>query len=480
MGNRDLQFYIDGAWVDPVTPRRFDVIDPATDQAFAQISMGSATDVDLAVAAATRAFASFSRSSRADRIALLHRIAAEYRKRQDDLARAVSREMGAPIWFAQERHVVMGLSHIEKMAEILSWFPFEDPRGASMVTKEAIGVAALITPWNWPLNQVTCKVAPAIGAGCTMILKPAEQSPLSAIIFAEIMEAAGTPPGVFNLVNGDGASVGAALSRHPGVDMVSFTGSTHAGIQVAKAAADTVKRVHQELGGKSANILLPDVDLEDAVTKGVAGCYLNSGQSCVAPSRMFVHRDQYDEALRHAKTAAESYVVGMQDDAATRLGPVASRMQYDKIQGLIESGIAEGARLIAGGPGRPEGRDAGCFVRPTIFADVTPEMRIAREEIFGPVLSILPYDDVDSVIDEANATVYGLAAYVQSKDLALARNVAGRMRAGNIYINYPPVSADMPFGGFKQSGNGRECAEFGLEEFLEIKGIRGYGIVENQ
>jgi aldehyde dehydrogenase (NAD+) len=474
MGVHDLQFYVDGKWVDPTTPRVFDVVDPATEAAFGQISMGSEVDVDHAVAAATRAFRTFSRSDRNERIGLLQRIVEEYRKRQDDLAWAVSREMGAPKWFAHERHVAMGLSHLTKMAQILTWFRFEEPRGDSMVTREPIGVAALITPWNWPLNQVTCKVAPAIAAGCTMILKPAEQSPLSAIIFAEIMDAAGTPPGVFNLINGDGTTVGAALSRHPGVDMVSFTGSTRAGVLVAKAAADTVKRVHQELGGKSPNILLPDVDLGEAISKGVAGCFLNSGQSCVAPSRMFVHRNQYGAAIRYAQAAAESYVVGMQDREGTMLGPVASQMQYDKIQELIESGMREGARLVAGGLGRPNGLDKGYFIRPTVFADVRPDMRIAREEIFGPVLSILPYDDLETVIDEANSTVYGLAAYVQSKDIALARKVASRMRAGNVYINYPATNPDMPFGGYKQSGNGRECAEFGLEEFLEIKGIRGY------
>ncbi|HTV70845.1 MAG TPA: aldehyde dehydrogenase family protein [Rhizobiaceae bacterium] len=474
MGVHDLQFYVDGKWIDPVTPRTFDVIDPATETAAGQISMGSEADVDRAVAAATRAFRTFGRSDRSKRIDLLTRIVEEYRKRQNDLASAISREMGAPTWFAHERHVAMGLKHLEKMVEILTWFPFEHPRGDAMVVKEPIGVAALITPWNWPLNQVTCKVAPAIAAGCTMILKPAEQSPLSAIIFAEIMDAAGTPAGVFNLVNGDGATVGSALSRHPGIDMVSFTGSTRAGVLVAKAAADTVKRVHQELGGKSANILLPDVDLDEAVTKGVAGCFLNSGQSCVAPSRMFVHSDQYEEAVGHARAATASFVVGAQDKKGAMLGPVASRMQYDKVQELIESGIKEGARLVAGGLGRPDGLNQGYFVRPTVFADVTADMRIAREEIFGPVLSILPYDDLEAVIDEANATVYGLAAYIQSKDMTLARKVASRMRAGNIYINYPAANPDMPFGGYKQSGNGRECAEFGLEEFLEIKGIRGY------
>lgn len=475
MGVHDLQFYVDGKWVEPATPRVFDVIDPATEAAIGQISLGSEVDVDRAVAAASRAFRTFARSGRNERIDLLQRIVEEYRKREDDLAWAISREMGAPKWFAYERHVAMGLNHLKKMAEILTWFPFEEARGDAMVAKEPIGVAALITPWNWPLNQVTCKVAPAIAAGCAMILKPAEQSPLSAIIFAEIMDAAGTPPGVFNLVNGDGATVGSALSRHLGVDMVSFTGSTRAGVLVAKAAADTVKRVHQELGGKSANILLPDVDLEDAVQKGVSGCFLNSGQSCVAPSRMFVHREQYDAAVRYAQAAADSYVVGVQDKEGTMLGPVASRMQYEKIQELIESGIKEGARLVAGGLGRPNGLNKGYFIRPTVFADVTPNMRIAREEIFGPVLSMLPYEDLEEVIDEANSTVYGLAAYVQSRNIEQARNVASRMRAGNVYINYPAANPDMPFGGYKQSGNGRECAEFGLEEFLEIKGIRGYG-----
>ncbi len=470
----ELQFYIDGAWVDPVVPNVLDVIDPSNEDAFAQISLGSKADVDKAVAAAKRAFASFGFSSAAERLDLLKRIIEVYKKRSGDLALAVSREMGAPRQFALDSQVGVGLAHLQKMAETLASFKFRQVKGSSLVVKEPIGVVGLITPWNWPLNQITCKVGPAIAAGCTMVLKPSEIAPLDAIIFAEIMDEAGTPKGVFNLVNGDGPTVGQALSSHPDIDMMSFTGSTRAGILVAKAAADTVKRVHQELGGKSANILFPDVDLSDAVAKGVAGCFGNSGQSCNAPTRMFVPRDRHDEAAGYAKAAAEKFVVGPADAPGTRLGPVVSKLQYDKIQALIEAGIAEGATLVAGGPGLPAELNRGYYIRPTVFANVTNDMRIAREEIFGPVLSILPYDSVEQAVEEANDTVYGLASYIQAADIEKARAVATRMRTGNVYINYPAWDAGLPFGGYKQSGNGREYAEYGLEDFLEIKGIAGY------
>ena len=469
-----LQFYIGGAWVDPVEPKPFDVIDPSNEEAFARISLGSRADVDKAVAAARQAFRSFSRTTPAERRDLLRSIVEVYRKRRDDLALAVSREMGAPRPFALSTQVGIGLAHLEKMIEVLGEFRFEQPKGTSLVVKEAIGVVGLITPWNWPLNQITCKVAPALAAGCTMVLKPSEIAPLNAIVFAEILDEAGVPKGVFNLVNGDGPTVGQALAGHPDIDMMSFTGSTRAGILVAKAAADTVKRVAQELGGKSANILMPDVDFEEAVTKGVQGCFRNSGQSCNAPTRMFVPRDRHDEAAAFARTAAESFTVGPADQEGTVLGPVVSQMQFDKIQALIESGIAEGATLVAGGPGRPAELNRGYYVRPTIFAGVTPKMRIAREEIFGPVLSILPYDTLDEVVEEANNTVYGLASYVQSKDLDKAREVARLMRSGTVHINYPAWDSGVPFGGYKQSGNGREYAEFGLDDFLETKGIVGY------
>jgi len=472
--SHNLQFYIDGAWVDPVTPNVFDVIDPSTEDAFAQISLGSKADVDKAVAAAKRAFRTFGLSTVEERLDILSRIIEVYKKRSKDLALAVSREMGAPRQFALDDQVGVGLSHLTKMVEALKGFQFRTLKGNHLIVKEPIGVVGLITPWNWPLNQITCKVGPAVAAGCTMVLKPSEIAPLDAIIFAEIVDEAGVPKGVFNLVNGDGPTVGQALATHPDIDMMSFTGSTRAGILVAKAAADTVKRVHQELGGKSANILFDDVDLQAAVTKGVAGCFGNSGQSCNAPTRMFVPRDHHDQAASIAKAAAERFVVGPADGANTKLGPVVSEVQFKKIQDLIESGIKEGATLVAGGPGRPADLNRGYYVRPTVFANVRPDMRIAKEEIFGPVLSILPYDTIDEVVEEANNTVYGLASYIQAKDLKKAREVAALMRTGNVYINYPTWDAGLPFGGYKQSGNGREYAEYGLEDFLEIKGIAGY------
>ncbi len=472
--SHDSQFYIDGAWVAPVTPKFLDVIDPSNEEAFAKIAMGSKADVDKAVAAAKRAFSTFAFTTREARLALLRRIVEVYKTRTGDLALAVSREMGAPRDFALKEQVSIGLAHLEEMVGTLETFEFERVKRGSLVIKEPIGVVGMITPWNWPLNQITCKVAPALAAGCTMVLKPSEIAPLDAIIFAEILDEAGVPKGVFNLVNGDGPTVGQAIASHPGVDMVSFTGSTRAGILVAKAAADTVKRVHQELGGKSANILFPDVDFAAAVKKGVAGCFGNSGQSCNAPTRMFVPRDRQDEVAAFAKKASEKYRVGAADAEGTVLGPVVSKAQFDKIQNLIESGIAEGATVVTGGPGLPPGLNRGYFVRPTIFADVTPDMRIAREEIFGPVLSIMPYDTVEEAIERANDTVYGLASYIQTKDIEKARAVSRRMRSGNVYINYPVWDAGLPFGGYKQSGNGREYAEYGLDDFLEIKGIAGY------
>ena len=472
--SHNLQFYIDGAWVDPVVPSTLDVIDPSTEDAFAQISLGSKADVDKAVAAAKRAFDTFGFTSVEERLDILNRVIEIYKKRSADLALAVSREMGAPRRMALDSQVGVGQAHLEKMAETLKTFQFRHVKGSSLIVKEPIGVVGLITPWNWPLNQITCKVGPALAAGCTMVLKPSEIAPLDAIIFAEIIDEAGVPKGVFNLVNGDGPGVGQALSSHPDIDMMSFTGSTRAGILVAKAAADTVKRVHQELGGKSANILFGDVDLAKAVTKGVAGCFGNSGQSCNAPTRMFVPLEREDEAIGYARAAAEGYKVGPADAPDTQLGPVVSQLQYDKIQKLIEAGIAEGAELVAGGPGRPEGLNRGYFIRPTVFARVTPEMTIAREEIFGPVLSILTYETEAQAIELANDTPYGLAAYVQSSDLERARKVASQLRVGNVHINYPAWDTAAPFGGYKQSGNGREYAEFGLEEFLEIKGVIGY------
>lgn len=469
-----LRFYIDGAWVDPVEPKRLAVIDPSNEEPFAEISMGSAADVDRAVRAARAAFPRFAATSRAERLDLLKAVLAVYRRRSDEMAAVISREMGAPLAFARSSQAWMGIAHLEKMIEVLKDYPFEHMRGTTRVVREPIGVVGMITPWNWPINQIACKVAPALATGCTMVLKPSEISPLSGLLFAEIMHEAGVPRGVFNLVNGDGPQVGEAISRHPDVDMVSFTGSTRAGVLVAKAAADTVKRVSQELGGKSANILLPDVELDRAVRLGVSGCFGNSGQSCNAPTRMFVHADRHDRAVAIARDAAATFKVGDPASPDTVLGPVVSEVQYDKIQGLIAKGIDEGATLVCGGLGRPEGLNRGYYVRPTVFANVSHSMTIAREEIFGPVLSIIPYESEEAAVEMANDTVYGLAAYVQSADMQKARRIADQMRAGTIYINYPAWDAGAPFGGYKQSGNGREYADFAIEDFTEIKGVVGY------
>lgn len=469
-----LKFYIDGEWVDPIQPKTLDVINPADETVAGRISIGSAADVDVAAKAARKAFATWSLTSREERIDVLERIVVEYQKRYEDMAKAITEEMGAPSWLAQRAQAAMGLAHVQTAIGVLKNYKFEEERGTTRLVKEPIGVCGFITPWNWPVNQIACKVAPAIATGCTMVLKPSEIAPLNAIIFAEAMHEAGVPKGVFNLVNGDGPTVGEAIARHPQVDMVSFTGSTRAGILVAKAAADTVKRVHQELGGKSANILLDDVDLKRAVKLGVESVMRNSGQSCNAPTRMFVPAELHEDALAIANATAESLKVGAPSTDSVFLGPVVSETQYDKIQRLIESGIKEGATLVTGGPGRPEDLNRGYYVRPTIFGGVTDEMTIAREEIFGPVLSILPYESEAEVIARANDTPYGLASYVQSGSLERARKVAAQMRSGNVYINYPAWDAGAPFGGYKQSGNGREYADFGLEEFLEIKGTVGY------
>jgi len=470
-----LNFYINGAWVDPVTPNRIPVINSATEEAFTEISGGSAADVDLAVAAARAAFRSFSRTTPAERLELLETILAIYIRRMDDIAAACAQEMGAPIGFAKDAQAYVGRAHFEALIKVLPDFAWTEKRGTTLVVKEPIGVCGLITPWNWPLNQIVCKVAPALAGGNTCILKPSEIAPINAIIFAEIMHEAGTPAGVFNLINGDGPSVGQKMAEHPGIDMMSFTGSTRAGILVAKAAADSVKRVAQELGGKSANLLLPDVDFADAVKKGIDACFINSGQSCDAATRMLVPRDRHDEVCKYAADAAALQITGDPHGAGTVLGPLVSQIQFDKVQRLIAAGIDEGATLVAGGLGRPEELNRGYYVRPTVFGNVTNDMTIAREEIFGPVLSILPYDTVEEAIVIANDTLYGLAAYVQSADLAKARAVAAQLRAGSIYINYPDIDFTAPFGGYKQSGNGREYVDFALNDFLEIKGIVGYG-----
>jgi aldehyde dehydrogenase (NAD+) len=478
MGERDMQehlkFYIDGQWVDPVTPKTEDVINPSTEEAFARVALGSKADVDKAVAAARRAFETFSRTTREERVALLEKIVAVYQKRYADIVKAISMEMGAPLSLSQNAQAAIGIGHLSQAIKILKEYQFETVKGSYAIRREPVGVIGMITPWNWPINQISCKVAPALAAGCTMVLKPSEVAPLNAILWAEVMDEAGVPPGVFNLVNGDGPTVGEAMSAHPGIDMMSFTGSTRAGVAVAKASADTVKRVAQELGGKSPNIVLDDADLSKAVARGVMHMMQNTGQSCNAPSRMFVPKAKHDEAAQIAKATAEKVKVGDPFAEGTTMGPVVSETQFNKIQGLIQKGIDEGATLVTGGVGRPEGLNRGYYVRPTVFANVTNDMTIAREEIFGPVLAILPYETEADAIRMANDTPYGLSGYVQSGSIDHARKVAEQIRAGNVHINGAGGDMNAPFGGYKQSGTGREWGEFGFEEFLEIKAVLGY------
>ena len=469
------QFYIDGTWTAPESATTLEVIDPATEEASGVIALGTTGDVDRAVAAARAAFPAFAATGREERLALFGRIAEAYQARYSDLAAAVTAEMGAPAWLAQKAQAALGLAHLNTAAEILKSYPFEQVQGTTLIAREPIGVCGFITPWNWPINQIMCKVAPALAAGCTMVLKPSEVAPYSAYILAEVLDAAGVPKGVFNLVNGDGPTVGAALSAHPDIDLISFTGSTRAGIEVARAAAPTVKRVAQELGGKSANIILDDADLEKAVAGGVQACFLNSGQSCNAPTRMLVAAGQHDAAVAIAKAAAEATTVAPPDAEAMGIGPVVSEIQFNKIQELIEKGIDEGADLVAGGLGRPDGMNRGFYVRPTVFAGVDNAMTIAREEIFGPVLCVMPYDDEADAIRIANDTPYGLSGYVQSANIERARAAAAQIRAGNVHINGAGPDFAAPFGGYKQSGNGREWGVFGFEEFLEIKAVMGYG-----
>jgi len=469
-----LQFYIDGKWVAPAQPNTIDVINPATEEAFARVSLGGKADVDKAVSAARRAFESFSRTTKQERIELLQSIIASYQKHIGAIAEAIHGEMGAPMWLASAAQAPSGLAHLANTLQALTDFQFEVPRGKSMIRYEPVGVCGLITPWNWPINQITCKVAPALAAGCTMVLKPSEIAPISAMIFAEVLHDAGVPAGVFNLVNGDGPTVGDAMSRHTGIDMMSFTGSTRAGIAVAKAAADTVKRVAQELGGKSANIVLEDADFKKAMAGELNTLFVNSGQSCNAPTRMFVPRGKQDEMAAMAKEMVEGKKVG--DGSPGSLGPVVSEAQYEKIQGLIQKGIDEGATLVVGGLGRPAGISRGYYVQPTVFANVTNDMTIAREEIFGPVLAMLPYDTEKQAIEMANDTVYGLSGYVQSGSIEHAREVAAQLRTGMVHLNGAPADFSAPFGGYKQSGNGREWGgEFGIQEFLETKSVIGYG-----
>ncbi len=468
-----MKFYIDGQWVDPVTPKSLDVINPANEEVAGHISAGSAADVDKAVKAAQKAFKTYSQTSREERIDLLERIQAEYQKRFGDIAHAITEEMGAPASLAQRAQAPIGIAHIATGIAVLKSFQFEEDRGATHIVKEPIGVCGMITPWNWPINQIACKVVPALATGCTMVLKPSEEAPFSAIIWAEIMHAAGVPAGVFNLVNGTGAEVGAAISSHPGIDMVSFTGSTRAGIEVAKAAAPTVKRVAQELGGKSPNIILEDADMVSAVGGGVKHVMQNSGQSCNAPTRMLVPAGRMDEVIVIAREAAESTTVGDPNGNA-QIGPVVNKTQWDKIQRLIQAGIDEGATLVTGGAGRPEGLDKGYYVKPTVFANVTNEMSVAKEEIFGPVVSIMGYDTVDEAIDVGNDTEYGLAAYISGTDMTKVRELASRLRAGQVSINGGGGDMMAPFGGYKMSGNGREWGDFGFIEYLEVKAVLGY------
>ena len=467
------QFYINGKWVDPTKVNNLMVINPATEAPIATISLGCPADLNKAVVAAKNAFESYSETTVDARLALLRHIIDVYRLKIDEMAQTISLEMGAPISLSRGAQAPVGLHHLSEMVKVLAHFKFEELKGSTLMRKEPIGVAGFITPWNWPINQIVCKIAPALAAGCAIVLKPSEMAPLSAHLFAQILDEAGVPPGVFNLVNGDGA-VGAAIASHPDVDMVSFTGSTRVGTAVAVAAAPAVKRVTQELGGKSAHIILDDADLESSVREGALACFRNTGQSCNAPTRMLVPRSLVDTAAAVAKQVAESVKVGDPFAESTSIGPVATKAGFEKVQRLMSKGIDEGATLIAGGPGRPDGLTSGYFVRPTVFAHVRNDMTVAREEIFGPVLCIIAYDGEENAVRIANDTPYGLSGYVSSKNIERARRVAKRIRSGNVHINGARLDFAGCFGGYKQSGNGREWGEAGLQEFLELKAIFGY------
>ena len=466
------KFYINGEWVEPIGSDTVDVINPATEDAIGTIALGTHEDVDLAVAAAQNAFETFSQTTVEERLELLNKITEIIGSRSEDLATAITSEMGAPTGLAKAAQAGTGLFHSATTAGILANFSFEEELGKSLIVKEPVGVVGMITPWNWPINQIACKVAPALAAGCTMVLKPSEVAPLNAIIFAEIMHEAGVPAGVFNLVNGDGPTVGAYLSSHPGIDMMSFTGSTRAGIEVAKNAATTVKRVAQELGGKSENIILDDANLEEAVGRDAFGMCMNSGQSCNAGTRMLVPNSKMEEAKAIAKASMQAVTVGDPTSDGTTIGPVVSETQWKKIQGLIQAGIDEGAELVCGGLGRPDGLEKGYYVKPTLFANVTNDMQIAQEEIFGPVLVLIGYEDDDEAISIANDTVYGLAGYISGSHERAVR-VARQIRTGNMHVNGAGPDFNAPFGGYKQSGNGREWGTHGLEEFMEVKAILG-------
>lgn len=462
--------YIEGQWVAPEGDDSIDIINPATEETIGSLVMCNNADLNKAVTAARRAFDRHIDTPAAERQLWLERIIKEYERRSEDLAVAVHLEMGAPLSFTRSAHVPGGLGHLNRALDVLKTYAFEEQIGTTWVTREAIGVCGLITPWNWPLNQITCKIGPAIATGCSMILKPSEYSPVSAKILAEIIDAAAIPAGVFNMLFGAGQTVGEAMSRHPDIDMISFTGSTRAGVAVAKGAAETVKRVTQELGGKSANILLDDAKFAEAVRHGVMGCFKNTGQSCNAPTRLLVPEQYQEEVIRLAQNVAQEVCF---DDSRpeTSVGPVANALQFERVQQYISDAIGMGARLVVGGTGRPEAKAAGYYIKPTIFADVTPDQPIAREEVFGPVLCIMPYKDIDQAVAIANDTPYGLSGYVTSSDIERAQKVARRLRTGMVHLNGCKANNAAPFGGYKQSGNGREWGRFGFEDFLEVKSI---------
>jgi aldehyde dehydrogenase (NAD+) len=472
------EFYIGGKWVSPRAARELAVTNPSTEETIAVVNLGNAEDVDVAVAAARSAFESFSNASVADRLALLRSIIKVYESKVEQMAQTITAEMGAPITLSRAAQAPVGLRHLASATSALEHLEFEVQQGSTLMRKEPIGVCGLITPWNWPMNQIVCKVAPAIAAGCTMVLKPSEFAPLSARLFAQILDEAGVPAGVFNLVHGDGAGVGSAISSHPGIDMVSFTGSPRAGVAVAVGAAPTVKRVTQELGGKSAYIVLDDADLESAVKACAMACFRNTGQSCNAPTRLLVPREKMAQAAAIAKQVAESLAVGDPLAEKTAMGPLANKAQFEKVQRMIQQAIDEGAELATGGTGKPNGLTKGYFVKPTVFANVRPEMTCAREEIFGPALSIIAYENEDDAVRIANDSPYGLSGFVTSGDLRRAQRVAKRIRSGNVHVNDARLDFDACFGGYKQSGNGREWGEAGIEEFLELKAIFGYAPAE--
>lgn len=468
------QFYIDGQWVEPISQHQIDVINPATEQAIGKISMAGPDDVNRAVAAAQKAFPGYAATSRDDRVALMETLIAVYQQRYGEMAEAISDEMGAPIGMANKAQAAMGIGHLSTALEILKNYEFEEVLGTTHVFKEPAGVCGFITPWNWPINQIMCKAAPALAVGCTMVLKPSQVAPLDAYLLAEMIDAAGYPPGVFNLINGAGTLVGELLASHPDIDLVSLTGSTRAGAQVAKLAAESIKRVSLELGGKSANIILDDADFERAVASGVMSCFNNTGQSCNAPTRMLVPANKHDLVVEIAKTTADRVKVGDPRAEDTVIGPQANKKQFESVQRLIQQAIDEGCELVYGGPGKPDDLDVGYYSKPTIFANVRNDSIIGREEAFGPVLAIIPYTDEEEAIAIANDSLYGLSGYVSSGDLERARRVAARMRTGMVHLNGAPVDLKAPFGGYKQSGYGREWGAHGFDEFLEIKAIMGF------